>query len=66
MEKNIIEFDDIEIQKQRSCQIKRLISMKNKDINKVLVFNKAFFDKKGFKYFIGYDDVKKIVLYVYL
>ena len=32
--------------------------MKNIDINKIVVCNKASFSKKGFKYFIGYKDAK--------
>ena len=33
---------------------------KNIDIIKIVVSNKASFGKKGFKYFIGYKDAKKI------
>ena len=33
--------------------------MKNIDINKIVVSNKVFVDKKGFKYFIGYNNGKK-------
>ena len=39
--------------------------MKNIDINKVVVSNKIYFPRKGFKYFIGYKDGKKINLYLY-
>ena len=35
------------------------------DINKIVVSNKVSFCKKGFKYFIGYKDAKKLDLYVY-
>ena len=35
------------------------ILMKNIDINKIAVFIKVLFDKKDFKYFIGYKDVLK-------
>ena len=41
------------------------ISMKNIDINKVVVSNKVSFGEKGFKYFIGYKDAKKLGLCVY-
>ena len=61
MEK-IIKFGDIEIQKQKSLQHKRPISIKNIDINKIVVSNKVCYGKKGFKYFIGYKDHKKIRL----
>ena len=54
MEKAIIKFCDIEINKQKFHQHKRPISITNIDINKVS------FSKKGFKYFIGYKDAKKI------
>ena len=41
------------------------ISIKNIDINKIVVFNKVSLSKKWFKYFIGYKDAKKIDLYAY-
>ena len=62
MEKSIIEFEDIEIQKQNIYQHKRSISIKNIVINKIVVSNKASFDKSGFNYFIGCKDSKKIKL----
>ena len=34
------------------------ISIKNIDINKMVVCNKVSFDKKGFKYFTGHKDAK--------
>ena len=37
----------------------------NIDINKVVVSNKISFGKKGFKYFIGYKDAKKLDIYAY-
>ena len=65
MEK-VIKCGDIEIQKQTFYhQDKGPISIKNKDINKIVESNKASFGKKGFKYFVGYKDAKKIGLYVY-
>ena len=59
-EKTIIKFGDIKIQKQKIHQYKGTISIKNIDINKIVVSNKASFSEKGFKYFIGYKDDKKI------
>ena len=59
MEKTIIKFGDIEIKKQKSHQYTRAISIKNTDISKIVVSNKASFGKEGFKYFIGYKDAKK-------
>ena len=35
-------------------------SIKNIDINKIVICNKVSFGKKEFKYFIGYKDAKKI------
>ena len=60
MEKTIIKFGDIEIEKQKFHQHKRSISIKNIDINKIVVSNKVYFGEKGFKYFIGYRDAKKM------
>ena len=55
----VIKFGDIEIQKQKFHQDKEAISIKNIDINKIVVSNKVSFGKKGFKYLIGYKDTKK-------
>ena len=55
MEKAIIKFGDIEIEKQNFRQYKIPISIKNIDINRS---NKVSFVKNGFKYFIGYEDAK--------
>ena len=65
MEKIIIKFGDIEIEKQKFHQHKRPISIKNIDIDKIALANKASFGKKRFKYFIGYKDTKKLDLNVY-
>ena len=63
--KKIMKFGDIEVQKQKFHQHKRTILIKNIGINKVVVFNKVSFGKKGFKYFTDYKDPKKIDLCVY-
>ena len=55
-----INFVDIETKKQKFHHHKEPISIKNLDINKITVSNKISFGKKGFKYFIGYKDAKKI------
>ena len=57
--KTVIKFDDIKILKQKFHQHKRSISIKNVDIDKIVVSNKVPFGKKGFKYFTGYIDIKK-------
>ena len=59
MEK-VIQFSDIEIQKQKFHQHKGPISIKNIAINKIVVSNNVSFNKKGFKQFIGYKDAKKL------
>ena len=48
MEKTVIKFGDVEIEKQKLHQYKKLISIKNIDIDKIVGSNKAFFDKKSF------------------
>ena len=65
MEKTIIKFGKIDIQKQKFHQHKRPISINDIDIHKMIVSNKFSFGKKGFKYFIGYKDDKKIYPYAY-
>ena len=59
MEKKIVKFGDLEIEKQTFHQHKIPILIENIDINKIAVSNKVSFGKKGFKYFIGYKDAKK-------
>ena len=59
MEKIVIKFGDAEIKKHKLHQYKKPISIKNTDINKIVVSNKASLGQKGFKYFIGYKDAKK-------
>ena len=65
MEKTLIKFGGIEIEKQKFHQYKRPISIKNIDINQIIVSNKVSFGKKDIKHFIGYKDAKKIDLYAY-
>ena len=56
----ITKFRDIEIHNQTFHQHKEPISIKNVDVDKIVVSNKASFCKRGFKYFIGYKKVSKI------
>ena len=58
MEKTIIKFDDIDIQKQTFHQHKGLILIKNIDINKIVLSEKVSFGKKRFEYFIDHKDAK--------
>ena len=63
---NILKFGDIETQKQKRHQRKEPISIRNIDINEIVVSNKVCFSKKRFKYFIGYKGAKKIwPLYIF-
>ena len=59
---SIIKFGDIETKKHKFHQYHKPISIKSIDINKIVISNKVSFGKKGFKYFIGYKDTKKIRL----
>ena len=52
-------FGDTEIEKRKFHQHEEPTSIKNIDINKIGISNKASFVKKGFKYFVGYKDAKK-------
>ena len=65
MDKNIIKFDDTKIEMYKFHQQKSLIFIDNIDINKIVVSNKVSFGKNGFRYVIGYKDVKKLDLYAY-
>ena len=53
IEKTIVKIGDTEIEKQK---FHSPISINDIDINKIVVSNKFFLGKKGFKYFIGYKD----------
>ena len=61
----VIKLGDIEIQKQKFHQHKEPISIKIIYINKIVVSNNIYFDKKVFKYVIRYKDAKSLDLYVY-
>ena len=52
-------FGDTEIEKQQFHS--RLISISNVDINQIVVSNKFFFSKRGFKHFVVYKDDKKFI-----
>ena len=65
MGKNIVKFDDTEIEKYKFHQYKSPILIKDIDINERVLSNKFPFDKQDFEYFIGYKDNKKLDLYVY-
>ena len=65
MGKNIVKFDDTEIEKYKFHQYKSPILIKDIDINERVLSNKFPFGKQDFEYFIGYKDNKKLDLYVY-
>ena len=64
MDKEFIAFGNIEIEKQKFCYRENPILIYDKDINKIIVSSKVPFDKKGFKYFTGYEDNEMWYLYV--
>ena len=55
MDKKIIMFDDIEIEKHKFHYYKNPVLIDDVDINKIVVSNKVTFRKKDFKY-IGCKD----------
>ena len=65
MEKTIIKFNDIEIEKQKFHQYKRPISIKNTDINKTVVSNKIFLVKKVLNISSAIKMLKKLDRYAY-
>ena len=60
MEKKLHNSLILKTKKQTFHQLKESISIKNIDINKMIVSNKVSYGKKGFKYLIGYKNAKKI------
>ena len=60
MGREIITFSDIEVKKHKFHQYTNPISINDLDITKIVVSNKVFFGKRGFKYFIRYEGGKKI------
>ena len=59
MVKTVEKFGDIKIEKQTFHQQKRPFWINNIDINKIVLSNEVSLGKRGFKYFVGYKDVKK-------
>ena len=60
IEKTITKFGDIEIQKQKFHQRKGPISIKNIDINKIVVSNKIYFGKKDLNISLATKMLKKL------
>ena len=53
-------FSDTKIEKHNFHYQKNSILIDDVDIDKILISNKMFFDKMGFKYFVGYKDNENI------
>ena len=68
MGKEILVFQDIEIEKNKFYCYKALVSLIDVDVEKVLVSNKIPFGEKNYKYFIGYlyNDYKVKPLHIML
>ena len=60
MGKEIITFGKIEVEKHEFYWHKSPVSIHDVDVSKILASNEVGFDKKGFKYFIGYKGGKKV------
>ena len=60
IEKTITKFGDIEIQKQKFHRRKGPISIKNIDINKIVVSNKVYFGKKDLNISLAAKMLKKL------
>ena len=65
MDKEIIKFDDTEIEKYKSHHCKRPISINNIDVNKIVISNKISLGKEDFNYLLTIKMEKKIDFYVY-
>ena len=65
LEKIIIKSGDTEIQKQKFYQHKGPISIKNTDINKIVVSNKVFFGKKDLNISLVIKMIKKLDPYIH-
>ena len=65
METTLIKFGDIEIEKQKFHQHKRTISIKNIDINKIVVSNRVSFGKKRVLNILLAIKMLKLCLCVY-
>ena len=66
MDKNILSFCNIEIEKNKFCRYKSPVRLKDVDIEKVLVSCKIFSGEENHKYFKGYfyhdHNVKHMIL----
>ena len=63
MDKSIKKFDDTKIPKQKFQQYKRPISIKNVDIDKIVI--RSLLVKRDLHYLLAAKILKKLDLYVY-
>ena len=56
MNKEILLFGDIGIDKRKFCYHKNPLLIDDVDLDKVLRSDKVYFGKKSFQYFIGFKD----------
>ena len=62
MGQEIITFGDIKVEKQKFHQCKNLVLVYYVNIGRIVVSKKVPFGKKGFQYFIGYEnDNEKVI-----
>ena len=59
MDKEIIKFDDTEIEKDKSHHCKRPILINNIDVNKIVISNKISLGKENFNYSLTIKMRKK-------
>ena len=66
MDKEILTFGNIEIEKNKFHRHKTSIHLGDVDVEKVLVSDNISFDEKNYKYFIGYllDNYKVKPLHI--
>ena len=62
MNKDIITFNDNEIEKHKFHCSKDSVDVKHVVIDKVAISNQVSFSKKYFKYFIGFKNDEKVKL----
>ena len=60
MDKKVAKFGGTEIEKYKFHQHKSHFSIKNIDINKLIISNQFSFCKKDFKYCVDYKQSKKV------
>ena len=60
MGKEIIMFGNIEVEKNNFHQYKNPVPIYDANIDKLVVSRKFLFGEKGFKYYFGYKDAKKV------